>query len=103
MNSENPSSFITDVKVRLVEDGTDGLLAWASCVVSGVLRVDNIAVRRSNDGSLFITYPNKLTANGGKYPYFNPISTEAANIIQDAVLVRLAVLAKAASGSGTTD
>ena len=90
---------ITDVKVRLVEHGTDGLLAWASCIVAGAIKLDNIAIRRSRDGSLFLTYPAKRTASGDKYHYFNPISVEAARAVQDAVLARLAALARASAST----
>ena len=90
---------ITDVKVRLVEHGTDGLLAWASCIVAGAIKLDNIAIRRSRDGSMFLTYPAKRTANGDRYHYYNPISVEAARAVQDAVLARLAALARASASA----
>jgi DNA-binding cell septation regulator SpoVG len=97
---------ITDVKVRLVEHGTDGLLAWASCIVAGAIKLDNLAIRRSRDGSLFLTYPAKRTTSGERYNYYHPISVEAASAVQDAVLARLAALARAsasipAEGDGT--
>ena len=99
MNSDAPVIPITDVKVRLVEKGTDGLLAWASCVVSGGIKLDNIAIRRSRDGSLFLTYPAKRTPNGDRYHYHHPITVEAANAVQNAVIARLAALAKASAAA----
>lgn len=101
MPDTNPSVSITDIKVRLVDDGTDGLVAWASCVISGAIRLDNIAIRRSaRDGALFLTYPTKRTDAGDKYPYFNPISSAAARAVEDAVLARLAALARTAANAG---
>jgi len=98
MNPTNSTIPITDVKVRLVDNGTDALVAWASCVVSGAIKLDNIAIRRGRDGTLFLTYPNKRTGPGDRaYPYFNPISTAAAEAVQNAVLARLAALARAAA------
>jgi len=99
MSNENTRIPITDVKVRLVEHGTDGLLAWASCIVAGAIKLDNIAIRRSRDGSMFLTYPAKRTANGDRYHYYNPISVEAARAVQDAVLARLAALARTAAST----
>ena len=96
MNLENQPIPITDVKVRIVDDGTDGLLAWASCVIAGGIKLDNIAIRRGRDRSLFLTYPTKRSAGGEKYHYFNPISPEAGDAVQNAVLTRLAALARAA-------
>lgn len=96
MNHALPNIPITDVKVRLVDNGTDALVAWASCVVSGAIKLDNIAIRRGRDG-LFLTYPNKRAGQGDRsYPYFNPVSAEAAEAVQNAVLARLAALARAA-------
>ncbi len=92
---------ITDIKVRLVTNGTDGLLAWASCVVSGAIKLDNIAIRRGRDGSLFLTYPTKRTPGGAKYHYFNPISSDAARAVQNALLAHLISLAKLSSHGGS--
>jgi len=97
MKDQHPGIPITDVKVRLVDDGNDGLLAWASCVVSGGIKLDNIAIRRGKDGRLFLTYPNKVAPGGDRYPYFNPISAEASKAVEDALLTRLVALAKVAA------
>lgn len=102
MNNNDPNIPITDVKVRLVENGTDGLLAWASCVISGAVKLDNIAIRRSRDGSLFLTYPAKRTGTES-HQYFHPISVEASKAVRNAVLARLASLAKAAAESSGQD
>jgi DNA-binding cell septation regulator SpoVG len=91
---------ITDIKLRLVDAGTDGLIAWASCVVAHAIKLDNIAIRRGRDNSLFLTYPIKRTDAGDKYPYFNPISSEASKAVEDAVVARLAALARAAAACG---
>ena len=99
-DNRNSNDFVSDVKLRLVEHGTDGLLAWASCVIGGSILLNNIAIRRSRDGSLFLTYPAKRVSGGQTYHYFNPISVEAADAVQDAVLARLAALAKAAAEGG---
>lgn len=100
MSDKRTQVQITDIKVRLADGGTDGLIAWASCVVAHAIKLDNIAVRRSTrDGTLFLTYPTKRTEAGDKYPYFNPISSEASKAVEDAVLTRLAALAKAAAAA----
>jgi len=98
MDGDVPANLpVTDVKLRIVEHGTDGLLAWASCVISGAIKLDNIAIRRSPDGSLFLTYPAKRTPGGESHQYFHPISVEASVAVQDAVLARLAALARLAN------
>ena len=55
----SPHLPVTNVKVRLVDEGTDGLEAWASCVISRAIKLDNIAIRRGADNQLFLTYPAK--------------------------------------------
>lgn len=96
-SSHRETSFtVSDVQLRFVEDGKDGLLAWASCVIDGAVYLNNIAVRRGKDGRLMLTYPAKITAAGSRYYLFNPISKEASTILEDAILRRLAELARAA-------
>ncbi len=91
---------ISDVKIRFVENGTGGLRGWMSCVIFGAMKLDNIAIRSSRDGSLYLTYPAKRTSAGDTYQYFHPISVEASQAVQDAVLARLSTLAKAAAEGG---
>ncbi len=93
-------SLVTNVSVRFVERGTDGLIAWASLVIANTLKLDWIAVRRGRDGSLFLTYPVKATSSGSKPYYFNPISSDAAETVKAAVLARLASLTDAVSKGG---
>jgi len=81
---------ITDVQLRFVEDGRNGLLAWASCVLGGTVILNNIAVRRGRDGGMMLTYPAKLTNAGTRFYYFNPISREASAALERAILRRLA-------------
>ncbi|MFT5303829.1 MAG: DNA-binding cell septation regulator SpoVG [Candidatus Azotimanducaceae bacterium] len=91
---------ITDVKIRIVDNGTGGLVAWVSFIISRAIKLDNIAIRRGSDGCLFLTYPNKTISGGSKHPYFNPISSSAAQAIEEAVMARLTVLAAAAGAAG---
>ena len=93
------ADLVSNIGVRFVQGGTDGLIAWASCIVAGAIKLDNIAIRRSRDGSLFLTYPAKRTTSGDRYHYHNPISAEAARAVQDAVLARLAALARTAAST----
>lgn len=96
-DSHGDMSFsVSDVQLRFVEDGKDGLLAWASCVIDDAVYLNNIAIRRGKDGGLMLTYPAKLTAAGSRYYLFNPISREASAVLERAILQRLAEIAGAA-------
>jgi DNA-binding cell septation regulator SpoVG len=80
---------VSEVKIRLVDEGGDGLVGWASCVVNGALYLNNIAVRRGRDGEFLLTYPSKRSRSDQKYFYFNPITREAKRVIDEAILGKL--------------
>lgn len=80
---------VTDIELRIVEDGTDGLLAWASCIFNDAILLNSIAVRRGRDGGLMLTYPAKQTAAGTRFHYFNPVNREAADAIEQAIIARI--------------
>jgi DNA-binding cell septation regulator SpoVG len=102
MTYKSPPASISDVKIRIVENSSGGLVAWVSIIVAGIVKLDNIAIRRSLEGSLFLTYPNKLRANGSKHSYFNPVSTAASKIVERAVFDRLSALAQLTSSTNNT-
>lgn len=80
---------VSEVKIRLVDEGPDGLLGWASCVVNGAIYLNNIAIRRSRNGELILTYPCKRSQSDQKYFYFNPITREAHHVLDEAILGKL--------------
>lgn len=80
---------VSEVKVRLVDEGNDGLVGWASCVVNGALYLNNIAIRRGRGGEFVLTYPSKRSRSDQKYFYFNPITREAKRAIDEAILGKL--------------
>jgi DNA-binding cell septation regulator SpoVG len=86
---EGDTLEISEVKIRLVDDSADGLLGWASCVVNGVLFVNNIAVRRTEEGQLVLVYPSTRSRRDQKYFYFNPITHEAKRALDEAILGKL--------------
>jgi DNA-binding cell septation regulator SpoVG len=80
---------VSQVSLRIVEDGTDGLVAWASCILGDAIKLDSIAVRRSHNGSLYLSYPGKRTAGGSTFHYHHPISREAADLVERAIMSRI--------------
>jgi len=77
---------ISEVKIRLVDAGDDGLVGWASCVVNGSLYLNNIAIRRTLDGAVILTYPCKKSKRDQKYFFFNPINRQAKEAMDAAIL-----------------
>lgn len=80
---------VSEVKIRLVDEGDNGLVGWASCVVNGALYLNNIAIRRGRGGEFVLTYPSKRSRSDQKYFYFNPITREAKRAIDEAILGKL--------------
>lgn len=80
---------VSEVKVRLMDRNEDGLIGWASCVVNDSIYLNNIAIRLGKDGRVVLTYPAKKSKSDSRYFHFNPISQEAARVLEAAILDRL--------------
>ena len=76
---------ITEVRIRPVPDGRDGLVAFASCRYGDVL-LNDIAIRRDDSGRLYLTYPRKLSSTGRPHPLHHPIDRETAARFEAAIL-----------------
>jgi DNA-binding cell septation regulator SpoVG len=81
-----PGFSVSDVQLRFIADGKDGLLAWASCVIDEAVFLNNIAIRRGKDGRLMLTFPAKVTAAGTRIYLHNPINAQAAAALEDAII-----------------
>lgn len=81
-----PGLSVAEVKIRLVDEGSDGLLGWASCVVNGALHLNNIAVWRTREGNMLVTYPWRRSKKDQRYFFFYPISREAKEALDAAIL-----------------
>ena len=93
---------ITEVQIRRVEDGRDGLLAWVSCVIGRAIFVNCIALRRGRDGTLFLTYPARRTSHGKRHYYWNPLTCEASQALQRAVMSAIRELGIGAVGQAAS-
>lgn len=82
---------ISEVRIRPVPNGSDGLIAFASCRYGGVL-LNDIAIRRDASGNLFLTYPRKLGSTGRPHPLHHPIDHETAGQFEAAILGQLRAL-----------
>lgn len=80
---------VSEVRVRLVDEPTDDLVGWASCVVNGVLYLNNMAIRRGENGRLALHFPATRSRGEHRYFHFNPITPEAKAVLDDAILGKL--------------
>jgi len=54
------------------EDQASGLLGFASCVLDDALHLDGLAVRRSLQGRVLISYPSRRDRRGRAHAPFRP-------------------------------
>lgn len=75
--------------VRFVPAGAaavrTGLLAWASCTCAG-LRIDGLAVRRTRQGLLVVTFPARLDGRGARHPIVTPLDPGVRRRIVEEIL-----------------
>lgn len=69
-------------------DRETGLLGFVRFTLDGVLRLDGVTLRRSQEGFLYLAFPRRTTASG-QYPLMQPTSGEARRQIEQAVLEAL--------------
>ena len=77
---------VSEVRIRLAQNPDSELIGWASCVYDGVVLLNNIVIRRGEDGGIFITFPKSKSKRGIEYPYFKPITKRAYNELHEAIL-----------------
>ncbi len=65
-----------------VQDRKRGLLGWISCSVGDLLRVDGIALRRTLDGRLTLSFPR----GRGKCQPVRPLDDKARRAIERQIL-----------------
>lgn len=81
-----PAIVISNVVIRRADEAAVGPLGWASLVVNGALFLNNVAVFRGRDGSLYTQFPKREGRHGQRYYYFGPTGPEAKAIIDRAIL-----------------
>ena len=82
---------ISEVRIRPVPNGTDGLVAYASCRY-GSVHLNDIAIRRDESGHLYLTYPRKVASTGRPHPLHHPIDRETADLFEAAIIDQIRAL-----------
>jgi DNA-binding cell septation regulator SpoVG len=82
---------ISDVRIRFVRGERDGLLAWVECVLNGQLALNSIALRKNDEGVLYLTYPRRRTESGACFSYYYPVTEEVRLAIEREVLAELRI------------
>ena len=81
----------TDVRFKAAESHQirDGLLGWASFVLGETVRLDGVAVRRTRDGRLVLSFPSRRDRRGREHYLVAPIDNAARLDIERQVLAAL--------------
>ena len=73
------------------EQDASGLLGLIRFTLNGSLAVDGIALRRSADDRLYLSFPSRPDRLGGRHPYLRPLSDDARRQIEDQVFAELGI------------
>ena len=78
---------VSEVNITPVKP-TDGLVAFASCVIDGQLYVGSLGVHQLLNGTGYrITYPTKRIGSR-QLNYFHPVTKEAGKMIEQAIVAK---------------
>lgn len=70
-------------------DRQRGLLGWVSLVLDDSVLLDGIALRRTANGHLKLSFPARRDRDGRAHPYVRPLDNEARLAIEEQVLAAL--------------
>ncbi len=72
-------------------DVQQGLLGWLSVRVDDSLVLDGIALRRTRNGQLALSFPERRDSNGRRHPLVRPLDDDARQAIERQVFRALGV------------
>ena len=71
------------------DEVSTGLLGWVSLVVNDTLRLDGLALRRTLDGHLALSFPARRDASGRQHTCVRPLDDRARREIEAQVFAAL--------------
>ncbi len=85
--------LVTEVTftAALRKDLKGGLIGWTSFVVNGALKLDSVAVRRTADHRLVLSFPARTDGAGRQRFYFRPLDTRTRKEIERQVCAQLRI------------
>jgi len=84
---------ISEINITPVKP-SDGLVAFASCVIDGKMYIGSLGVHKLLDSSGYrITYPTKKIGSR-QLNYFHPVTKEAGAKIEEAIVAKCVELFK---------
>ena len=80
---------ISSVRFSPVRERTDGLLGFVSFRLAGAYLVDSVAVRRSANGDVVLSFPRHVDRTGVVHRYFSPLDQAARDEITEQIVAAL--------------
>lgn len=72
-----------------------GLLGYVTATFNGALRVDGVALRRTINGRLALSFPARRDSMGNQHPFIAPIDDAARRDIETQVFSALGLIESA--------
>ncbi|MBI3843544.1 MAG: septation protein SpoVG family protein [Planctomycetes bacterium] len=73
------------------EQAATGLLGFVSATLNGKLRIDGLALRRSLEGKVILSWPAKRDAAGQQHHFVRPLDSAARQEIERQILGALPI------------
>lgn len=68
-----------------------GLLGYVTCTFAGILLLDGLTLRRTENGRHALSFPSRTDAAGRRHAYYRPQDDRARLLIEDAVFLALGI------------
>ena len=68
-----------------------GLLGWVACSLNGTIRLDGLALRKTVDDRLTLSFPARRDSAGHQHFFVRPLSHEARLEIQSQIFSALGI------------
>ena len=63
-----------------------GLLGWVRCALNGRLELDGLALRRTDGGRFYVSFPERADSAGRRHALVRPLDDEARRDIEAQIL-----------------
>ncbi|MCB9914840.1 MAG: septation protein SpoVG family protein [Planctomycetes bacterium] len=73
---------VSEVRLMPAADTRSGLLGFVAFVLNEALRVDGVALRRTADGRLVLSFPARRDRKGQDHPILRPLGDQARESIE---------------------
>ena len=77
---------VSEVRIRFYAGESEDFLGWASCLINGGLFLNDVEIRRSREGCLYVRFPTHPSKTGVRHHHFCPVNRETRAVLEEAIL-----------------